>query len=91
MPCIAPTCSNSRSRTARQAASTAPPLIHVWRDADVEPAEPMCVSIGSCTTTSTPSTVRAICWAIVTKPCPTSAVANLIVATPSASWQRAVE
>ena len=42
MPCAAPTCSNSRSRTARQAASTAPPLIHVWRDADVEPAEPIC-------------------------------------------------
>ena len=37
----APTCSNSRSRTARQAASTAPPLIQVWRDADVEPAEPI--------------------------------------------------
>ena len=37
-----PTCSNSRSRTVRHAASTAPPLIHVWRDADVEPAEPTC-------------------------------------------------
>ena len=55
MPCAAPTCSNSRSRTARQAASTAPPLIHVWRDADVEPAEPIAVSIGSSTTSSTPS------------------------------------
>ena len=45
-----PTSSNSRSRTARQAASTAPPLIHVWRDADVDPADPICVSIGSSTT-----------------------------------------
>ena len=91
IPWAAPTCSNSRSRTARHAASTAPPLIHVWRDADVEPAEPIWVSIGSSTTTSTPSTVRAICWAIVTKPWPTSDVANFSVATPSASWQRAVE
>ena len=52
----APTCSNSRSRTARQAASTAPPLIQVWREADVDPAEPIAVSIGSSTTSSTPRT-----------------------------------
>ena len=60
MPCASATASNSRSRTARQAASTAPPLIHVWRDAEVEPAEPTWVSIGSSTTSSTPSIVRAI-------------------------------
>ncbi len=86
-----PTCSNSRSRTGRQAASTAPPLIHVWRDADVEPAEPTSVSMRSSTTSSTPRIVRAICGAIVTKPWPTSEVANFSVATPSARRQRAVE
>ena len=91
MPLAAPTCSNRRSRTARQAASTAPPHIQVWRDADVEPAEPIWVSIVSSTTSSTPSTVRAICWASITKPWPTSDVANFSVATPSASRQRAVE
>ena len=84
-PCAAPTCSNSRSRTARQAASTAPPLIHVWRDADVEPAEPIVGVDRSSTTSSTPSIdagdLRRRC---VTKPWPTSAVANFSVATPSA-------
>ena len=83
------TCSKRRSRTRRHAPSTAPPLIHVCRDADVEPAEPISVSIRSSTTTSTPKTVRAICWASMTKPWPTSDVANLSVATPSASVQRA--
>ena len=57
----------------------------------MDPAEPIWVSIGSSSTMSTPSTVRAICWAIVTKPWPTSEVANFKVATPSASTQRAVE
>ena len=33
------------ARTARHAASTAPPDIHVWRLADVEPAEPI-VGVG---------------------------------------------
>ena len=87
----APTCSNSRSRTNRQAPSTAPPLIHVCRDADVEPADPMVVSIGSSTTSSTPSTDRAICWASTTKPWPTSEVANFNEATPSARRHLAVE
>ena len=49
-------------------ASTAPPLIHVCRDADVEPADPIVVSIGSSTTSSTPSTERAICWAMRDEP-----------------------
>ncbi len=89
-PWSRPTCSNRRSRTARHATSTAPPDIQVWRDADVDPAEPIDVSVGSSTTSSTPSTLRAICSAIVTKPWPTSAVANLSQATPSASRQRAV-
>ena len=88
----AATCSKSRSRTARQARSTAPPDIHVWRDgrrragrADrgVHRLQHHLVDARGC--------VRAICWAIVTKPWPTSAVANFSVATPSASRQRAVE
>ena len=54
-------------------ARTAPPDIHVWRLAEVEPAEPIEVSAGASTTSSTPRTSRAICWASVTKPCPTSA------------------
>jgi hypothetical protein len=57
----------------------------------VEPADPTWVSIGARTTSSTPRIVRAICWAIVTNPCPTSDVANFNVATPSARRQRAVE
>jgi hypothetical protein len=54
---------------------TAPPVIHVCRDADDEPAEPTRVSAGWTTTRSTPSSVRAI-WAwTVTSPWPTSAAA----------------
>ena len=75
-PCCLATASNIRSRTSRQAPSTAPPLIHVCREADVLPALPIAVEIGSSRTVSTPRTVRAICCARTTKPCPTSAVAN---------------
>ena len=57
-PCSWATCSSIRSRTAMQAACTAPPLIQVWRDADDEPADPTPVSIRSSTTSSTPSTSR---------------------------------
>ncbi len=70
--------------------SVAPPDIHVWRDAEVEPADPIVVSAGSSTTSSTPRISRAICAAIVTNPCPTSAVASLSETAPSASRQRAV-
>jgi hypothetical protein len=49
------------------------------------------VVIGSSTTSSTPKTVRAICPAIVTNPCPTSDVANSSVAMPFTRRQRAVE
>ena len=45
----------------RQASSTAPPVIVVCRDADVDPAEPASVVGGSTTTSSTPSSVRTIC------------------------------
>ena len=72
-PCRLETEASSRSRTARQAACTAPPDIHVWRLAEVDPAEPMpVVAGGASTTSSTPSTSRVICCARVTKPCPTS-------------------
>ena len=54
------TCSNNRSRTLRHTASTAPPLIHVWRDADVDPAKPTVVSMRSTTTSSTPGRSLAV-------------------------------
>ena len=76
---------------ARQAMSTAPPLIQVWRLAEVDPADPICVSMVSRRTSSTPRTVRAICCASITNPWPTSAVANFTVTTPSSMRQRAVE
>ena len=89
-PCRDATASNSSSRTLRHAASTAPPDIQVCRLADVLPAEPIWVSTVSSTTSSTPRIVRAICWASITKPCPTSTVAIFSVTTPSVSRQRAV-
>ena len=46
---------------------------------------------GAKITSSTPSSVRAICWARVTKPWPTSAQAHVMVATPSATRQAADE
>ena len=70
---------------ARHAASTAPPLIQVWRDADVDPAEPIDVSTARARRRRRRGPTRAICSAIVTKPWPTSTVANFSVATPSAS------
>ena len=42
-------------RTASHAASTAPPVIHVWREADVDPESPIEVSACWTTTCSTPS------------------------------------
>jgi hypothetical protein len=69
----------------------APPDIQVWRLAEVDPAEPMEVSAGASRTSSTPRTERAICWARVTKPWPTSAAAHVTVARPSTSRHRAVE
>ena len=51
----------------------------------------MVVSAGASTTSSTPSTSRVICWAMVTKPWPTSAQAQVTVATPRSSLTRAVE
>ena len=70
-------------------------MSHVWRDADVDPAEPTDVSDGSTTTRSTSSSVRAICSITVTSPCPTSAAAVWTSATgPSGvgtSRTRAVE
>ena len=89
--CSSATAPSNWERTASHAVLTAPPLIQVWRDALVEPAEPISVSMRSSTTSSTPRTLRAIWPARVTKPCPTSAVANFSVATPSASTQPAVE
>jgi len=48
----------------------------------VDPAEPMEVSAGASRTSSTPSTERAICWARVTNPWPTSAAAHVTVPRP---------
>ena len=91
MPVSADTWVSTLSRTPSQAASTAPPDIHVWRLAEEDPAEPMAVSAGSSSTCRVPSTSRAICWARVTNPCPTSTQAQVTVATPSESRQAAVE
>ena len=49
------------------------------------------VSTGASTTSSTLRTSRAICWARVTKPWPTSAHAHVMVATPSCNSHRASE
>ena len=87
----AATCASRWSRTASQAFSTAPPDIIVWRLAEVDPAEPIDVSAGATSTSCTPRTVRAICCASVTNPWPTSAAAQVTVASPSSSRQRAVE
>ena len=57
------------------AACTAPPVMCVWREALEDPAEPTCVSAGSTSTFSTPSSVRAICAITVTRPWPTSQAA----------------
>ena len=78
------------SRTARHAFSTAPPDIHVWRLADVDPAEPIDVSAGATSTSSTPSTVRAICWHERHEPLTDLGAAHVTVARPSTSRQRAV-
>ena len=67
---------------AARARSTAPPDIHVCRLAEVDPAEPTAVSAAASTTSSRPSTSRAICWASVTNPWPTSAHAQWTVTTP---------
>ena len=66
-----------REHVVRRPRKTAPPDIHVWRLAEVDPAEPIAVSAGASTTSSRPSVSRAICWASVTKPCPTSAHAHV--------------
>ena len=74
----------------RRPACTAPPDIHVWRDWPTSSRPSRCdVSAGASTTSSTPSTSRAICWARVTKPWPTSAHAQVTVATPSRERARA--
>ena len=54
---------------------TAPPVMYDWREAEVEPAEPIEVSAGATVTRSMPSSVRAICAWTVTTPWPTSAAA----------------
>ena len=77
--------------TSRAACNTAPPDIHVWRDADDDPAESMPAVPAGSTTASQPRTVRAICEAMVTKPCPTSATAHVIDATPPDNLTRASE
>ena len=82
---------SSSARAARHAFSTAPPDIIVWRLADVDPADPIAVSAGATMTSSTPSTVRPICCTSVTKPCPTSAAAHVIVTTPASMRHRATE
>ena len=80
----------SRTRTSSQAACTAPPDIQDCRLAEVDPAEPtVAVAAGASTTSSTPRTSRVICWARVTKPCPTSAQAQVTVATPPSRRQMA--
>lgn len=61
----------------------APPVMYVWRPAEVEPAEPTWVSAGWMVTCWTPSSVRAICAWMVTPPWPTSAAAVWTVATGS--------
>ena len=76
---------------AWHAASTAPPLIHVWRDADVEPDEPI-GGVDGLEDDDLDAEHRAgdllgdrdESW-------PTSDVANFSVATPSARRHRAVE
>ncbi len=94
-PCVRATSAMICARTASHASLTAPPDIQVWRLALVEPAEPMRVSARSSTMSSAPSgrsnTVRANCWAIVTKPCPTSAHAHFTEITPSTTVHEAVE
>lgn len=58
--------SRRASRTASQVFFTAPPVMYVCREADVEPAEPTCVSAGWMVTCVTPSSVRAICvWTVM--------------------------
>ena len=62
---------SSAALISRQAASTAPPAIVVWRDAEVEPADPIvAVSAGRTATRSTPSSVRTICASTVYSPWP---------------------
>ena len=78
------------SATSPHARCTAPPDIHVCRDAEDDPAEPTpTVSGGSSTTASQASIVRATWVAMVTKPCPTSATAQATVATPPSRRTRA--
>ena len=89
--CSWPTRARSWARTARHACSTAPPDIIVWRLAEVEPAEPIDVSAGATTTSSTPSIVRAICCTRVTNPWPTSAAAHVIGDDAVGERARAVE
>ncbi len=87
--------SRSASRTASQVFFTAPPVMYVCREADVEPAEPTWVSAGWMVTCVTPSSVRAICVWTVMPPWPTSAMAVWTIATGSplmtSSRTRAVE
>src|SRR5262245_10370603 len=81
--------SNNSSSTASHAAFTAPPEISVCRDADVEPAEPISVSVACRITRSTLRTVRTICPRIVWTPWPTSAAALYTSATgPSGPDER---
>lgn len=73
--------SKTASRTAVHASRTAPPVMYVWREAELDPASPMLVSAGWIVTRSTPSSVRAICWCTVISPWPTSAAAVWTSAT----------
>ena len=67
----------SSLRTSWQASWTAPAVIHVWREAEDEPAEATAsVECGATTTFSMSSSVRAT-WAMtLTTPWPTSAAAE---------------
>jgi hypothetical protein len=81
------------SSAARHASCTAPAAIHVILDADAEPAESTCaVPGGASTTSSMPSSVRAV-WTITFEtPWPTSAAAQCTSAEPlSSSRTRAAQ
>ena len=69
--------------------------MYVWREAEVEPADPTSVLAGWMVTCSTPSSVRTIWACTVTPPWPTSAIAVCTMATGSppitSSRTRAVE
>ena len=66
-------------------------MIIVWREAELDPAEPMLdVPCGANRTSRTPSSVRTICVSTASRPCPTSTAAVSTSATgPAESVTRA--